>query len=223
MRSGEEMERDERYDSMIDRALRSYGEPAEVPETRVVLARVMERVRASESQRRGWWMWGAVAAAGLTVMVLVGVVWMTRSSRGPEIAWVPKAPGVMGVPHRPTGKPSGEGDGTRSVEQVGRQAISAENAGAKARSDIRSVSARLKSCPDTRTCWDGAPHVLPKKEVFPTPRPLTEEEQALVAFARRAPPAVKKAVIEDQQHWDDPVIVADLRKPPVESSSQQHQ
>lgn len=32
MRSGEEMERDERYDSMIDRALRSYGEPAEVPE-----------------------------------------------------------------------------------------------------------------------------------------------------------------------------------------------
>jgi hypothetical protein len=64
---------------------------------------------------------------------------------------------------------------------------------------------------------------MPKLDSFPTPRLLSPEEQALVAFARRAPPAVKTAVIEDQEHWDDPVIVADLRKPSVESSGQKDQ
>ena len=65
-------------DARSMRALRSYAEPGEVPETRVVLARVMERARASESQRRGWWVWGAVAA-GLAVVVLVGVLVLRRS------------------------------------------------------------------------------------------------------------------------------------------------
>lgn len=204
-------------DERIDAALRSYAEPAEVPETRVVLARVMETVQASERQRRGWWMWGAVAAAGLAAMVLVGVVWMTRSSRGPEIAWVPKAPGV-----------------TRDSEN---------NAGAQALRLANLDAARVKSCSDAKGCSGGGEgirrsqvrvanslgqrsgvrRIPPKLYVFPTPRPLTDEEQALVAFARRAPPAVKKAVIEDQQHWDDPVIVADLRNPPLESGNQQHQ
>ena len=92
---------------------------------------------------------------------------------------------------------------------------------------------RLKRCPfkarrrnglgrESRR-HDGARASPPKLEVFPTPRPLTAEEQALVAFVRRAPPAVKKAVIEDQQHWDDPIIVADLRDPSLQSGSHQDQ
>ena len=211
MRSGEEMERDERYDSMIDRALRSYAEPAEFPETRMVLARVMEKVRASESQRRGWWMWGVVAAAGLAVVVLVGVVWMTRSSRGPEIAWVPKAPGVM-----------------RDSES---------NNGAKARHLADLDATRVQSCADTKACSGGvggipaarnnaaqrdeARESLPKHEVFPTPRPLSAEEQALVAFANNVPAKVQQQVIEAQKHVGDPIVIAELKIEPLESGEKQ--
>jgi hypothetical protein len=66
-----------------------------------------------------------------------------------------------------------------------------------------------------------APHALPRLDVFPTPRPLSEEEQTLVAFAQAAPPAVKKAVVEDQEHFDDPNIVAGMRRPSVESDGKQ--
>jgi hypothetical protein len=62
---------------------------------------------------------------------------------------------------------------------------------------------------------------MPKLDVFPSPRPLSPEEQALVAFALRAPSEAKKAVVEDQQHWDDPIIVADLRKLVLQSGNQQ--
>ncbi|MGB6871788.1 MAG: hypothetical protein WBD93_19395, partial [Acidobacteriaceae bacterium] len=62
---------------------------------------------------------------------------------------------------------------------------------------------------------------LPKLDVFPTPRPLTPEEQALVAFAKQGPPAVQRAVIEDQKHWDDPVIVAELQEKSSSAGNQQ--
>jgi hypothetical protein len=52
---------------------------------------------------------------------------------------------------------------------------------------------------------------------------LSPEEEALVSFARQAPPGVKKAVIEDQQHWDQPIIVADLRDPSLQAGGHQDQ
>jgi hypothetical protein len=64
---------------------------------------------------------------------------------------------------------------------------------------------------------------LPKLAVFPTPRPLTPEEEALVAFAKHGPPEVQRAVLEDQKHWDDPIIVAESGKPPPQSGNQQDQ
>ena len=64
---------------------------------------------------------------------------------------------------------------------------------------------------------------LPKLDVFPTPTPLSPQEQALAAFAQHGPPAVQRAVLDDQQHWDDPIIVADLREQPVAAGNPQDQ
>jgi hypothetical protein len=64
---------------------------------------------------------------------------------------------------------------------------------------------------------------LPKLEVFPTPTPLSPQEEALAAFVKYGPPAVQRAVIEDQKHWDDPIIVADLREQPVQAGNPQDQ
>jgi len=64
------------------------------------------------------------------------------------------------------------------------------------------------------------PHspTLPQLDVFPTPAPLSTQEQALVAFARNAPATVKQAVIDDQLHWDQPPSIAPLNISPPEIS-----
>lgn len=47
------------------------------------------------------------------------------------------------------------------------------------------------------------PHAapLPEQAVFPTPAPLSRQEEALLVFIRTAPPAVRKAVIAEQSRW----------------------
>ena len=64
---------------------------------------------------------------------------------------------------------------------------------------------------------------LPKLDVFPTPTPLSPEEEGLAAFAKHGPPEVQRAVVEDQKHWDDPIIVADLREQQPQSGNPQDQ
>lgn len=190
----------DRFDALIDRALRSYAEPAEVPEARVALARVMERARASESRRRGWWALGSTAAAvGSAAMVVMGTVLMMSNARRAEIAWTPQAPGVVSE-----GMPSGT-----SI--------------AKSHVVAQPRSARLKKAFEVRETRTAVTKQLPKLDSFPTPRPLTAEEQALVAFAKHGPHEVQRAVLEDQKHWDDPIIVADLQEQPVQRGKQQIQ
>lgn len=210
MRGDEEMElgRESRLDAAIDRALRSYAEPGEVPEARVVLARVMERARVSESQRKALWIWGA-AAAGLAAMVLVGLVWVLQGPRRAEIAWAPKAPGVVSVPQRHEEDGAGVFNPTLLAPETGATRMGHSGVTGHLKAVNREVSMTAES--------------LPKRDVFPTPRPLSAEEQALVVFARQAPQEVKKAVIEDQRHWGDPISVADLQKPFLQSGSEQDQ
>lgn len=207
------MRSDERVEELMDAALRSYAEPGEVQEARVVLARALERDRASGSRRQRGWVWGA--AAGLALMVILGAVWMMRGPRRAEIAWAPAAPVVASI---------GPAD---------------RDSGAKAPLLLRGSAARLKSCPDTRACPGVMERVrqtpsltgsrvaqaresLPKLDVFPAPTPLSSEEQALVAFAKHGPHEVQRAVIEDQKHWDDPIIVADadLQEQPLQARQQ---
>jgi hypothetical protein len=191
------MRGDELIDERIDAALRSYAEPGEMPETRAAVARVMAQVELAESRKR-FWMWavGIPAVACLLMAVLVATTWWMRGSRQKEIAWVPKAPAVVRTEKR--------------EERVAVSELSHPGARKAAHQNVAPVVAAVQER-------------LPMLDVFPTPRPLTAEEQALVAFVRRAPPAVRKAVIEDQQYWDDPIIVADLRKPSTESGNQQDQ
>ncbi|MGA8530271.1 MAG: hypothetical protein WB622_11190, partial [Acidobacteriaceae bacterium] len=213
--------RDE-LDSRIEAVLRSYAEPPALTEPRVVLASVMERARAERPARLArsvrWWMWGVAGAACLVAVVLA--VWMMRGPRGPEIA---KArTGAEGV----------------HVFGAGVAVKQGRSMGAEAQESSGLRSARLKSCPDPKACAGRnltgaerasdvrprgaeATNSLPKLAEFPTPRPLTPQEQALLAFAKHAPPDVRRAVLEDQQHWDDPIIVADLGGRSPEPHSQQ--
>ncbi len=64
---------------------------------------------------------------------------------------------------------------------------------------------------------------LPKKDVFPTPQPLSPEMQALVQFAASAPQKERQALVQAQAQMDAPITVAPLRIAPLnESSNENH-
>jgi hypothetical protein len=177
MRDDKRVQGRDELDGRIDGALRSYAEPPPPTEPRVALARIMDRAQAERPERRiRWWMWGVAGAAACLVAVMVAM-WMTREPRVPEIARAPGAPGVVAVPKPPA---------PAAIQVAAKRR--ARRAGGASRH--REVAA------------SGTP--LPKLAVFPTPRPLSPQEEALVAFAQHGPPAVLHAVLEDQKHWDEP-------------------
>lgn len=57
---------------------------------------------------------------------------------------------------------------------------------------------------------------LPKRDVFPTPRPLTPQEQALVEFAAHATKAERASFFAAQQQADEPLHIAAIQIPPIE-------
>ena len=60
------------------------------------------------------------------------------------------------------------------------------------------------------------PAPLPKLDVFPTPRPLTSEEQALAVFISHASDSERKALIDSQIQLQAPISIAAIRIPPLE-------
>jgi len=60
---------------------------------------------------------------------------------------------------------------------------------------------------------------LPKQEVFPTPTPLTKEEQALVALVNRNPGNITQSIAETQKQPVEPLTIAAIRIPLLDSST----
>lgn len=60
------------------------------------------------------------------------------------------------------------------------------------------------------------PGLLSKRDIFPSPRPLSPQERALVEFATQVPEPQRRAVVEAQMQDDAPLRIADLHIPPLE-------
>lgn len=191
------MRGDELIDERIDAALRSYAEPGEMPETRAAVARVMAQVELAESRKR-FWMWavGIPAVACLLMAVLVATTWWMRGSRQKEIAWVPKAPAVV-----------------RTEKREERVAVS----------ELSHPGARKAAHQNGAPVVAAVQERLPMLDVFPTPRPLTAEEQALVSFASQASPEVKEQVVEAEKHLSDPIVIAELKIRPLDDEGRDEQ
>lgn len=71
--------------------------------------------------------------------------------------------------------------------------------------------------PSTQTVASAA---FPKLDVFPTPHPLTPQEQAFAVFAVHASEAERKALAEAQQRINAPLSFAAIHIPPVQSPDQ---
>jgi hypothetical protein len=59
------------------------------------------------------------------------------------------------------------------------------------------------------------PRPLPRLEVFPTPTPLTSEEQALVALANRNPGDITQSFARNQTQPVEPLRIAAIQIPPL--------
>jgi hypothetical protein len=197
------MRSDERVEELMDAALRSYVGEAEVPETRVTIGRVMARAREIEGRRRIW-IWAVMAPA--VVCLLAAVAVGARLMRGPqvaEIAWLPRAPGIPA--------------GVSTVESRPFQTNGASGKGGAP--GIRGGSSETRG-----SSLDPLQFImttLPKMEVFPTPRPLSAQERALVGFAAQASPAAKREVVEAEKHLGDPIVIAELKIEPLEDKSRE--
>ncbi|HLJ78752.1 MAG TPA: hypothetical protein VKT75_15130 [Acidobacteriaceae bacterium] len=193
------------FDDRIDAALRRYADAALFSEPRVALARVRMLADQEPQRRSPWrvWVWAAPGCAA--VLIAAFALWMLlRVPQAAQIAWTPKAPGVASV--------------VRHADL--QQGSEKRNTGSS--SSLRHKQQRQSFAQqDNSFARPGAERRLPKQEVFPTPEPLSLEEQRLLAFVTQAPPDVKKQVIEAQQHLGDPIQIAALKIRPLDEDEKQ--
>ena len=165
-------ERDD-LNSMLDSALMTYGDPG--PDSGLE-QRVLARVAAvaAPSPLRRWLPWAIALPVAACLLILV----MSR----PRISHSPDA-------HSTGATQASEPAAARPVPQPALQLAPASRGElATRKSRPQSVAIAAKSVP------------LPKLDIFPTPQPLTSQEQALVEFATQAPASERQALLEAQKN-----------------------
>ncbi|MDE3186780.1 MAG: hypothetical protein KGM96_04560 [Acidobacteriota bacterium] len=174
---------------MLDSALTTYGDPG--PDSGLE-QRVLARVAATGTPRphRRWLRWAIALPVAACLLILV----MSK----PKISHSPDA-------HSTGVTQASEPAAARPEPQLALQPASASRGELAARkSRPHSVAVAAKKAP------------LPKLDVFPTPQPLTPQEQALVAFATQAPAPERKALLEMQKQMSEPIRIAAIHIPPIE-------
>jgi hypothetical protein len=193
------MRENDELDLLIDSVLSTYGDPG--PDSGLdqrVLARISS-ARASErvapASRRRWlpWVVGLPVAAGLLLFFFLA---------GPKTA----------------SPPTSVAKGMAQTQQVPIVTAPSEAASAHRSEPVSSnghVPFNLRSRSGKQASRTVA---LPKLDVFPTPQPLTAEEQALVAFAVSAPESERRSFIEAQKQAEAPLRIAAIEIPPLDST-----
>ncbi len=180
-------------DPVLRSALSSYGDPgADSGLEQRILARLAS-AKAATTPRRRWLPWAValpVAAGVLLLLILSG--------------------------HQPNRQPYGNAELNSPV----RQPLVADT-GAVPPADHHPVTGhRTKAATPqanprpAAVAAKAAP--LPKLDVFPTPQPLTPEEQAFAVFLARAPESVRQSFFEAQAKADAPLSIAAIHIEPLD-------
>ena len=186
------MREHDELDFLINSALSTYAEPDAEPGLE---DRILARIAADgvPLQRRRWLPWAIALpiAAGLLVLLVLS-------------AYRQKEPQLAQHLQVPLTQQTEVANAGRELSTIHRR----ENAGGGLRP------------PHTRGNIDaGRAVLLPKREVFPTPKPLSPEEQAFVEFAAKAPETDRKLFIEAQKRDDAPLSIAAIEIQPLDPPS----
>ena len=174
-------------DLLIDSALRDYAEPRAGLEKRMQARVSVEAIRPRPRR----WVLAVAAVSGMAVMVLlIYLIPWDLQQRPSQVA---------SLPARPVGAPIVSTSGAHEIEKA-------------VAPSPRGIRRRVQTVNRTQ---DSAT-TLPKLDVFPTPQPMTDEEQALVRFFGQVPEADRKALVEAQQHMDEPLNISAIQIPPLQ-------
>ncbi len=160
-------ERERMLDRLLDDALAARSE-----EPRPGLEdRILAQLRA-QPERRLWWQWAWAPAVAALVIVAIGVYVAQKRQSEPRIAETQRRTEQSAkLEHR-------DAETRRTTEQA-------------AKSERRDAEARRTTVERERSLKVQS-QVLPRLEVFPSPAPLTAEEQALLVLLRRDPAEARR-------------------------------
>lgn len=185
-------DRDE-LDDVIDGALPAYSsaDPMEGLENRV-----LRRVQAAGAARRSPWPYRLeFAIPALAVLLFVGIALRIGWNSGSRTTGAARRAAVS-EPSSLTPGPQPSPAPAALVAEPKRGIKKGKAHGAPAKS-------------------------LPKKECFPTPTPMTDEERALVAWVAREPIEAVQAFAELQRRSAEPIAIQPIQIPPLQSDGAQ--
>ena len=146
--------------------------------------RVLANLRAERERARAWWRWPALGALAAVAVFTLAV----------SLLWRSQTPSVTAHPPAPTGR-SDRGTGTR---------IAAKNGDGVNHPMVRSAMKRpaRHGAPQPAVVAQG-----PKLDRFPSPQPLSEQEQLLVRYVKEFPQdavMIAKAQAEFEKEFEKP-------------------
>jgi hypothetical protein len=183
-------------DLLLDSALSSY---ADVHADSGLEQRVLNRISVAElaarpesAPHRRWLLWAIALPVAACLLLLVFTMKKAR-------------------PH--------ESEQQFQAHQTAQPAIEVPNEISPTRHEKSPQSTKIhplspKRKADTNEADSGLP--TPKLDIFPTPTPLTPEEQAFANFVNSAPEPERRALIESQKQLDVPLNIAAIQIPPLE-------
>lgn len=185
-------ETQDEFDSLLDLSLCSYADPGPESgiEQRVLERLAAERARASRRRRLVWAVVLPVAACLALAVVLGGTGLIHLPSGHKQRARRSKEPAVA--------------ESHTMQQQATRSAPARPAEAAAHKQQARRTVPATKSTP------------LPKQEVFPMPRPLSPEEQALVNFAAHATKSERESLLKTKEGLNAPIHFAEVHIEPLE-------
>jgi hypothetical protein len=187
--SGDSLERED-LDLQLDRALATYADPEANPHLAAHILAAIAPGRPAVPRRR-WRPWAIALAIPALAALLLAMFLPLRRAHEPH----PKST-TAAAPHIPGPITPGPMAPPHTV----------------ANSQPPQTAAKARRAPIQPPAVDAS---LPKQEIFPTPTPLTPQEQALADLANRNPGSVSQSVSKAEKQPVEPLEIAAIQIQPL--------
>ncbi|HUY94347.1 MAG TPA: hypothetical protein VMU71_03580 [Terracidiphilus sp.] len=184
-------DRDE-LDRRLDSALSAYAVPGPDFEERL-LSSIALADRARPARRRPWLSWAIAISAAACLLIALSFFLHPRQRQTGNAQQARSAP----VPREKQQEQAAAAPASTEGRRQGTRSV--------ARNTPRAASVELAK--------------LPKRDVFPTPQPLSPAEQAFVRYVAAAPEKDRRALIEAQAQQDAPLEISAIKIAPLTISS----
>ena len=175
-------------DRVLDSALSSYAAPAPGFEERI-LGSVTAAGRAHPEPRRSWLQWAIAIPAAACLLIALALFLHPRPRKMSGVQHARNAPAVSQAPRQETAASSG----TPALPHPRPR----------------------RALPRMPGIMPAVAAGLPKRDLFPTPQPLTPAEQAFIRYVATAPEQDRRSLLEAQAKQDAPLAISAIKIAPI--------